>query len=158
KIATLAAELDGTRLYYGTEDERARMSSKMAASAEVHTKASVAAQARRGVFNASESGEANLLGGKELVDDVAEGRADLKTLPASALPPTIAALPPAEQEKKVAEFAQKRQELQKQIADLAKERDAFIKDKVEEAGGAAGSLDQQIYDAVREQAAPVGLE
>ena len=54
--------------------------------------------------------------------------------------------------------AEKRKALQGEIAKLAKERDAFIKDKVEAAGGAKGSLDQQIYDAVREQAAPVGLK
>jgi hypothetical protein len=79
-------------------------------------------------------------------------------VPAAELPPSIAALPRAEQEVVVGGAATKRQDLQRQIAELAKERDAFIKQKLDETGRAAGSLDQKIYDAVREQAAPVGLE
>ena len=47
----------------------------------------------------------------------------------------------------IAETAQKREELQQQITALAAERDAFIEDKLEAQGGAATSLDQQIYDA-----------
>jgi len=53
--------------------------------------------------------------------------------------------------------AQKREELQREIAKLGAERDAFIEAEVEKTGGAAGSLDQQIYEAVREQAADVGI-
>ena len=52
----------------------------------------------------------------------------------------------------------KREELQRRIAALAAERDAYIEAEVEAAGGAASSLDQQIYDAVRSQAAPLGLD
>ena len=53
--------------------------------------------------------------------------------------------------------AAKRDELQRQITQLAAERDAYIEAKVKESGGATATLDQQIYDAVREQAAPLGL-
>ena len=58
----------------------------------------------------------------------------------------------------LAETAEKREELKRQIAALAVERDAYIRAEVDAAGGAADSLDQQIYEAVREQAAPLGLE
>ena len=159
KIATLSAELDSTRLYYGTDEERRAMNGKVAASTRLRAEASPAAQARRGVFNASESGKANLLGGKDLVDDVASGRiAGTASVAQAQLPASIAALPPEKQEAAVKEAIQKRADLQRQIAEVAKDRDAFIKKKVEDAGGAAGSLDQKIYDAVREQAATKGLE
>jgi hypothetical protein len=159
KIATLSAELDSTRLYYGSDEEKAKMASKTAASAELHASASPAAQARRGVFNASEAGASNLLGGKDLVEDRASGAlASVASLPEAELPKSIAALPRDKQEAAVAEIAKKRQDLQHAIAELAKDRDAFIRKEVDTHGGAAGSLDQKIYDAVREQAAPVGLE
>ncbi|HVS22651.1 MAG TPA: vWA domain-containing protein [Gammaproteobacteria bacterium] len=158
KIATLSAELDSTRLYYGTDEERKAMEGKLAASDRLRAEASPAAQARRGVFNASESGKSNLVGGKDLVDDVASGHVTLDAVPEAELPKAIAALPRAEQEIVVTGNAIKRQDLQREIAELAKDRDAFIEKKVEEAGGAAGSLDQKIYDAVREQAADKGLE
>jgi Mg-chelatase subunit ChlD len=157
RIATLAAELDSTRLYYGTEDERQAMDAKIAATDRLREEASPAAQARRGAFNAGASGSGNFLGGPELVADVASGRVDLAAVPAAALPPSIAALAPEEQQAHVAELAAKRETLQRQIAALAAERDTYIEVEVKKSGGATDSLDQQIYDAVREQAAPLGL-
>jgi hypothetical protein len=82
---------------------------------------------------------------------------DLEALAPAALPPTIAKLAPEQQRQVLAATAEQRQALQGEIAKLAKERDAYIKDKVEASGGAKDSLDQQIYDAVREQAEPMGL-
>jgi Mg-chelatase subunit ChlD len=157
EIATLAAQLDETRLYYGSGDERTRMDAKVAATAELHAFASPAAQARRGVFNATESGSANMVGESELVHDIANGRVDLSAVPAAELPTQLIGLSLDEQNEVVEETAKRRESLQQQIAQLAGERDAFIAGKVEELGGAADSLDRQIYDAVREQAAPKGL-
>ena len=53
QIATLSAELDGTRLYYGSADERAAMDAKVAATKRLNEEASVAVRARRGAFNVS---------------------------------------------------------------------------------------------------------
>jgi uncharacterized protein YegL len=158
RIATLAAELDGTRLYYGSSDEQAAMAAKVEATTRLEEEASVAARARRGAFNVTSAGEANLLGNRELVDDVASGRVDLAAVPPAQLPASVAALPEEAQRKLLAETAEKRNELKRQIADLAAQRDAYIEAQVDADGGAAASLDQQIYDAVREQAAPLGLE
>jgi hypothetical protein len=133
------------------------MASKGEATARLNEEASVSARARRGVFNASEAGAGNLLGGRELVDDVGSGRVDLASVPQAELPAAIAALPPAEQRTVVEQTVEKRAELQRQIAKLAQERDAFIAAEVKENGGADASLDVQIYEAVREQAAPLGL-
>jgi Mg-chelatase subunit ChlD len=157
KIATLAAELDATRMYYGSGEELSAMAAKVDATTRLRASASVAAQARRGVFNASESGHDNLLGGRELVDDVASGRVDVATVPAAEMPAPLVGLSRDEQDAVLKESAEKRKTLQQEIAKLAEERDAYIEDKVEAAGGAKDSLDQQIYEAVREQAAPLGL-
>jgi Mg-chelatase subunit ChlD len=158
RIATLAAELDGTRLYYGSAEQQRAMAAKVDATDRLNAEASVAARARRGSFNVSAAGASNFLGGRELVDDVASGRVDLATVPAAELPAAVAALPPAEQRELLAETAEKREELKRQIAALATERDAYIEAKIRADGGAGASLDQQLYDAVREQAAPHGLE
>jgi len=158
RIATLAAELDSTRLFYGTAEQKAAMAAKVDATTRLNEEASVAARARRGAFNVSSAGETNLLGERELVDDVASGRVDLAALPPAQLPASIAALPAEAQSEVLARTAQKREELKLQIADLAAQRDAYIEKEVDAAGGAGASLDQQIYDAVREQAAPLGLE
>src|SRR6187455_3246463 len=159
KIATLAAELDSTRLYYGSAEERAAMQSKVEATARLNEEASVTARARRGAFNVtSAAGMDNFLGNRELVDDVASGRVDVAAVPPAQLPASVAALPVDAQRELLAATAEKREELKRQIADLAAQRDAYIETQVGADGGADTSLDQQIYDAVREQAAPLGLE
>ena len=158
QMATLSAELDATRLYYGSDEQRRLMAAKVEATERLNEEASVAALARRGAFNVSEAGASNLLGESELVGDVASGRVDIAAVPAAQLPAAVAALPVEEQRALLAETAQKRAELQRQIASLAAERDAYIEDEIEAAGGARDSLDQQIYEAVREQAAPLGLD
>jgi Mg-chelatase subunit ChlD len=157
-IATLAAELDSTRLYYGSAKEQAAMAAKVDATTRLNEEASVAARARRGAFNVTSAGAGNFLGDRELVDDVASGRVDVGAVPPAQLPASVAALPVDEQRQLLAETAQKREEIKRQIADLAAQRDAYIEAQVDADGGAETSLDQQIYEAVREQAAPLGIE
>lgn len=158
EIATLSAELDATRLYYGSSEEREAMASKVQATEKLHDSASAAAQARRGVFNASASGEANFTGDKDLVHDVVSGRVDLAAVPAADLPEPLAGLSADERREVVEQTAEQREALRGRIGDLAKQRDAFIAQKVEEEGGAADSLDRQIYEAVRSQAVSKGLK
>ena len=85
-------------------------------------------------------------------------RVALDKLPSAELPASVAALAPEARAEALAQAAEKREDLKRQIADLAAQRDAYIETRVDAAGGAAASLDQQIYDAVREQAAPLGIE
>ncbi len=64
----------------------------------------------------------------------------------------------AEQETFVAELAEERADLQRQIQELAQDRDGYLAKKVDEAGGSKDSLDQKIHNAVKEQAGEAGLE
>jgi hypothetical protein len=156
-IAKLSAALDATRLYYGSAEEQAAMRRKAAVSAEVAAAASPAVLARRGVFNSTASGEANLAGEHDLVSDAASGRADLAALPEAQLPPALRDMTTAEREDYVQKQAAERDRLQKQIGALAKQRDDYIAKQLEKRGGAESSLDQQIYETVRGQAEAKGL-
>jgi hypothetical protein len=73
------------------------------------------------------------------------------------LPAPLVGLSSEEQAQVIADTAKRRAELQQEISRLAGERDAFIETKLEDLGGAKDSLDRQIYDAVRDQAAGKGL-
>jgi Mg-chelatase subunit ChlD len=158
EIAELSAKLDDTRLYFGTEEEKEKMHGKVAATVKLNDGASVASRARRGAFNASVGGRKNLLGENELVAAIESGEVDLDELEEDALPEVLKPMAPEEQTAYVAELAEKRSDLQRQIQDLSKDRNVYLKSKVEEAGGLKGSLDQKLYDAVKEQAAVAGLE
>lgn len=156
-LAELSAKLDSTRLYYGDDEEKVEKQRKMNATDKLHAGSSLASRARRATFNASKSGEANLFGEGDLVDDVASGRVDLSDIEHNALPEPIQAMTPAEQKALIKETAAKRKELQSRIGDLAEQRTEYLKKKVEEMGGAKDSLDHKIYGAIREQAASKGL-
>ncbi len=158
KIAQLSAQLDDTRLYYGTVEEKEKMKSKVAATDKLHASASVASLARRGVFNATVGGRANLLGENELVDAIASGTVALDEIDTEALPAALKPMARAEQKAYVADLATKRDDLQRRIRALSEDRDSYLEKKVEEAGGMKDSLDQQLYEAVKEQAAKAGLE
>jgi Mg-chelatase subunit ChlD len=157
ELAKLSAALDSTRLYYGSAAERQRFDRKLDATAKLHALASPASQARRAAFNASVSGEENFAGKGELISDVASGRVDLAAVDADLLPEPLQAVPAEERKRIVAESAAKRAELQQQIKLLAERRDEYAAAQVAAAGGAAGSLDDKILGAVREQAKEKGL-
>ena len=158
EIAELSARLDDTRLYYGTEEEKEKMDGKVAATEKIHAGLTVASRARRAEFNASVGGRANLLGENELVAAVADGSVALDELDADALPEALKPMAPAEQKAYVAELSEKRETLQRQIRALSEDRGDYLAKKVDEAGGMKGSLDQKLYDAVKEQAGEAGLE
>ena len=158
EIANLSAKLDDTRLYYGTDEEKEKMRDKVAATDKLHDGASFASRARRGVFNASAGGRTNLLGENELVDAVTSGEVDLNDIEEDALPESVAVMAPAEQAEFVAELASERAQLKRQIQELSQDRDGFLAVKVEEAGGMKDSLDQMLYDTVKDQAGKAGLE
>lgn len=158
KIAELSSELDGTRLYYGTAEEKDHMKEKVVATEKMHAGLSFASRARRAEFNASAGGKTNLLGENELIAAVSDGNVALDELDADALPEPMKAMAPAEQAAFVAATAEKRENLQRQIRELSDERGDYIAKKVDEAGGMKASLDQKLYDAVKGQASEAGLE
>ena len=158
EIATLAAKLDETRLYYGSEEDKEKAASKVAATDKLNANASVASRARRGVFNSSVGGTANMLGENELVDAVASGDVALEDIEAEALPAALKPMAPEEQRVYVASLAEERSQLKRQIQTLSADRDGFLEKKVEEAGGRKDSLDQKLYDAVKEQGGKAGFE
>jgi hypothetical protein len=157
EIAQLSAELDDTRLFYGDDAEMTLLEGKVAATDRLEAFASAASRARRAVFNATEAGYRNLFGDQDLVEDVTKGQVSLDAVPEAELPAGFRELNRVEQQRLIGELAERRSELQVRIDELAESRAAFIDERVEEEGGAAGSLDRQIYDAVREQSAPKGL-
>jgi uncharacterized protein YegL len=158
RLAKLSAELDETRVYYGDAEDKEKQARKVEATDKLHETASVTAKARRAAFNASESGETNFLGEKELIDDVTSGRVDLDAMAPEELPESLQAMPVSEQKALIAETGKRREDLKRQMTELANERAAYLRDKVEESGAAEGSLDESIFRAVRAQAGEVGLE
>jgi len=158
ELATLSSEMDGTRLYYGSEDERKEKQKKQDATDKLARSASVESRARRGMFNASKSGKANQFGGGDLVEDIASGRTDLSSVPTAKLPESIRAMPAVEQQRLIDETTEKRAKLKSKIEEVAKKRSAYITEEMEERESTADSLDDQLVGALRAQAKEKGLD
>lgn len=158
RLAKLSHKLDETRLYYGDDEMRAEKERKLAATRKLHESATVSSRARRATFNSTASGERNLLGGNELVEDVTSGKVDLDKIDQKALPAPMQAMSPEEQKQLVAETAERRQKLKKEIHRLSQQRKDYLTSKVEEEGSAKESLDDRIYSAVKAQAAAKGMK
>ncbi len=157
RLSQLARELEETRMYYGDDSFRAREKEKIVRERAFFDFMPAEVQARRSEFLATESGKKNLLGESELVDGVASGRIRLEDIPREELPASISAMAPAEQKELITRKAKRRDQLKQEIRKLSESRNSFIREKIEDEGGADDSLDEKIYRAVREQAAGAGL-
>jgi len=156
-IAALSRELDDSRLFYGDADTLEAMAGKQAAAEKLHAAASPAAQAKRALFNTSAAGSDNLLGGSELVDAVSSGKIALEAIPDAELPASLVALEPEARAQVIAGAAKRRSEIKAEIGRLSQERQRHIELTLAEETGRADSLDQRLFDTVKEQAKNKGL-
>ena len=157
QLATLSAELDGTRMYFGSELDKELMEEKVEATRKLHASSSLASRARRGVFNSSGSGRKNSLGSNELVDAVTSGRVRVEELNDEELPAELVAMDTQAKEAAIEELATAREGLEIRIRELSKKRESYIKEELAKAPSPTDSLDYKLYEAVRDQGAEVGL-
>ncbi len=158
RLARLSAELDATRLYYGSRAERAARAKREAEAEAVREVAPAPVLARRATFAASASGEAARIAEKELVDVVGSGRVELDALAAEELPEALQDLSKTEQREAIGALAERRTRLRQEIEEAATARSDYIRRRVSAAGGVEESLDHQLFETVREQAAGMGLD
>jgi Mg-chelatase subunit ChlD len=154
KIADLSRALDETRIYYGEAGQIEKMEARKKTASDIYAAAAPSAVAKRTIFNSKKAGAENFLGSSELVDDVASGRVELEKIEEKHLPAELKALNQGQRKDLVTDRIKQRQALQAEIDSLAKQRQAFIEEKVQkEAGKGDTSLDAKIYQCIQSQAA-----
>lgn len=156
KLAKLSHELDATRLFYGSRDEREKLDRKVESARKVLASAPVAVQAKRAEFNNTNAGEGNLFADAELVAGVASGKVELDDLKEAELPAPMVDMSRQEQKAFIEKTAEKRKQLQEEIAALGAQRQQYIAGKLEDRA-VEESLDGKIYSALRSQAKEKGL-
>jgi Mg-chelatase subunit ChlD len=93
----------------------------------------------------------------DLVDAQKHGKKVAEMAP-GALPPAVAALPPAKRDEYVKEKAKERDHLQQQIAQVNAKREAYIKaERARRAKGSAKALDDALGDGIRTEATSAGF-
>lgn len=155
KIAELSAQMDDTRLYYGTEEEKKKQATKKVQSQKLKTNLSAATAARRAEYNMdTKSGKDSYLGTKELLNDYKGGKVNVETIQKEKLPNEIASLSPAERKDYLDKLVKRRDSLDVSIKQLISQRKEYVdkelsKRKKEEV---ESSLDYKIYENVKKQA------
>jgi uncharacterized protein YegL len=154
ELARLSSDLAGTLVPYGAPSEQAELEAKRDRAAH----AEPAAVASRLGFLAKSGGRVNS-GRADLLDAIASGDKKLGDVPVPELPASLQALAPAAREEVVKQKLEERQRLQKKIADLSKERDAYVVQENERraASGKDDGFDAKVREAVKSQAAVAGI-
>jgi hypothetical protein len=147
RLAELNVELNATYVAFGAAGERGR-ANQLAQDGNAAAM-SPSAAASRAVAKASELYRSEW----DLIDAVQSGKA-LADIPAAELPVEMRALAPAEREAYVREKSERRDDLQRQVGELAAERSRYI---AEQASAAEPGLDAAILKGIREVAAAKGF-
>jgi hypothetical protein len=122
KMAQLAAEIDATTVIYGSADQRRRYAEKTA----TVTAAPAAAKADRGAYYAKKGGVA-AAPAEDVVGGLASGAMSVDGLDEGQLPADMQGKSKAELEQDLKARAEKRAQAQKEIEELSKKRDEYIK-------------------------------
>lgn len=148
ELARLNREIGTTIVAYGNERERGAVMAKQA----VAEAAPAAASADRLAYNVATSKVVQ--GGGDLVDDLKEGRAKLAELKKEELPAELKGKTPEQQKAYLAQQEEKRTKLQAQVADLVKQRQAFLDAEAKKAAaaGTGSAFDVEVAGMLREQA------
>jgi len=148
ELAALSDELHDTVVFWGEEEEREYAAAGMGELAKLD--APMAAE--RAAYKAS-SGR---MSDRDLIDAVSAGDVSLGDLEPDMLPDELEGMSEDEIREYVEEQEAKRGVIEEKIADLSRERDAYIADKLADAG-ADDSFDAQVLKMIRAQAAAKGI-
>lgn len=153
EMAKLNAEMNKTVIAYGDRRQREAVAGKVAMSSAVATSAPAAA-ADRAAFNSKDSGKA-VQGRGDLVNDLWDGSAKLEGLKDEELPEPMRKMNDQERKAYVEKQSAERDKLNKQVAQLAKQREEYIsaeKKKQAAAGDGKDSFDATVGKIIETQA------
>jgi hypothetical protein len=156
-IIKLNAELNKTYLWYGAADVRGTYQKNQveqdsnAAQTSANTASSRAIAKANGAYRNYN---------RDLVDTVAEDKEVLKRVKEAELPEVVRSLPAEQREGYVREMSSRRSQIQKQINDLAAEREKYLANEQKRLAGEAGgsTFGDAAVLAIKKQLARSGFE
>ena len=153
ELGRLNEQIGATLIPYGDSKQQAEVHAKYAAAKS----APVSAMADRLTYN-SKTGRA-MQGSGELVDALNENKLKLKDVDQKQLPTELQKLDRDELEKRIAKTRDERADLQKQIVELSKKREAYIQSENKRLAseGKGDAFDQKVTETLHAQAAKKGI-
>jgi Mg-chelatase subunit ChlD len=153
ELSRLNERIGATLIPYGDRTLQAEVHAKFAAAKS----APVAAMADRLTYN-SKTGRA-MQGSGELVDALNENKLKVEEIDQKQLPAELQKLDHDELQKRITKARDERADLQKQIVDLSKKREAYIQSENKRlaAEGKGDAFDQKVTETLHAQAAKKGI-
>jgi hypothetical protein len=144
RMAQLASEIDETTVVYGDPGARHRWEGKMAAAAAAPART----KADRGTYYAKK-GTVAAAPAEDLVGGVATGTMNVGALDSAKLPADMRAKSKAELEADLKARASKRQAAQKELGELAKKRDEYIRTNAKDDKGFDSVVKQTLEEQLK---------
>lgn len=156
ELASLNVEVGRTILAYGSEPARKAVKAKQVR-AEEAAAAAPSAVADRLAFNAA-TGKV-VQGGGDLLDSLRSGAVSLDRVETKDLPAELQPLDPEARRAYLKRVEADRNRIQARIAELSRQRQAFLDDEAKRRAAAGGgdSFDGKVGEALREQARRKGI-
>jgi len=156
-LAALSMDLDGTRLYYGTDTERTAGAKRLDTARTVDATTPKRTLADRAGFLAKtiNNSEAGI---HDLIADILAGRVALKNVDPGLLPAPLHDMTPEERERYVARVLAIRKEVQQALVGYSAKRQAELLEQIKKTGkGTPPAMDFVIFMAVKDQASKKGI-
>lgn len=126
EINDISKDIDASRIYYGTNEEREDNYTKKAKSMEVYDKGSATANSARAEYKNSKVGKKSAFGSKEILKDYTNGKLKLNAIEDDKLPEELKGKSTTEKEKLIKDLIVKRETDDKKLKDLIKKKNAYI--------------------------------
>ena len=153
ELKRLARELDQSRMYHGTKEEKREGDRKKQVSNGIAAEANTGESAKRAIYNVTtKSGKKGFLGKNELIDGIISGDVDLEELEEDELPASLQSLNRVERVEVINAKVKERQKLEAQITELDEQRDDYLSKELEKDKAAVGlSFNTQIFNTLKLQ-------
>lgn len=145
EIAELSAQIGALAVPYGSVEQQREVASKTVAAAS----APAAVQADRAYFNTA-SGKA-IQGRGDLISDVRESSVALDAIPDAELPENMRAMSAEQRVEYLKAQGEKRDALNARVAELSKQRQAYIAEQNRKLPASADAFDAKVSETVKMQ-------
>lgn len=151
EINELSREIDDSRMYYGTEDEKNYNYTKKDKALKLYDEGSVTANSDRSTYKNSEAGKKAWMGNKELITDYNENKVDLDEISEDELPEELKNKTKEEKELILKQAQADREANQQKLTELSKKRAEYIQEEKAKRGEES-SFSKEVVEIMNKQA------
>lgn len=132
EINQLSRNIDDTRMYYGSSEEREENYIKKAKSMAVYDNGSVTSNSARASYKQSKTGQKVAYGSQEIINNYENGKLNLENIKEDNLPKTLKGKSLDEKKNIVKQLSEKRKADNKKLKDLLQKKRVYVEDKASE--------------------------